>query len=117
MCDVGCGTRLSCGVGCGFLGLRVLFCSLIQIWIVFGFWFILRFVVILRFDLIVEVAGVGSVEDGDGAAAFLIRSFGFVEGVDEGAERVEAGGGEFGCVGGHGGSPKKNGKAQMANRK
>ncbi len=64
-------------------------------------------VVIFEFDRIVELAGVGGVEYGDGAAAFFIGSFGLVERVDEGAEGIEAGTGEFCGVGGHGGLRKK----------
>ena len=54
------------------------------------------FDIVFEFDLIIEIAGVGSVEDGDGAAAFFFGRFGFVEGIDEGAESIEAGVGEFG---------------------
>jgi len=59
--------------------------------------------VIFEFDLVVDLAGVGGVEDGDGAAAFFGGVLGFAHGVDKLTEGFEAGVGEFVGVGGHGG--------------
>ena len=67
--------------------------------IVFGVLFVaLRFfldVIVFEFDGIIEIAGVGSIEDGNGAAAFFVGRFGFVERFDERAEGIEASVGEF----------------------
>ena len=60
------------------------------------------FGVVFELEVIVDVAGVGGIEDGDGAAAFFGRGVGGVEGGDELAEGVDARGGELGGVGGHG---------------
>lgn len=49
-----------------------------------------------EFDLIIEIGGVGGVENGDGAAALFVWGLGLLEGIDERAQGVEAGVGEFG---------------------
>ena len=86
MCDVGCksGATLRCVVRRSFLAFTVvvLFCILIQIRVVYGFFFARRTLIVFKFDLVVEIAGVGGVEDGDGAAAFFVRGLGFVQRVD-----------------------------------
>ena len=89
----GNGIGLNFGLGIGSVVGGFVFGGDVVIFIMF---------IIFEFDLIVEVAGIGRVEDGDGAAAFFVGGFGFVERVDESAEGIEAGGGEFGGVGGHG---------------
>jgi hypothetical protein len=70
--------------------------------LVFGF---LVGFIIVELDGVVDVTGIGGVEDGDGAAAFFGGVFGGVQGVDEFTEGVETGVGEFLGVGGHGGPP------------
>ncbi len=69
--------------------------------LVFDLGFVLVLIVIDEFDFIVEVAGVGGVEDGDGAAALFVGGFGLVQSIDECADRVEAG------VGRRGWGPRK----------
>jgi len=67
--------------------------------------FVIGFFIVFEFDLVVEVAGIGCVEDGDGAAAFFGGVFCFAHGIDKFAECFEAGVGEFVGVWRHGDPP------------
>ena len=52
-------------------------------------------IIVFKLDLVIKLAGIGGVEDGDGAAAFFGGVFGGVHGVDKLAEGFETGVGEF----------------------
>jgi hypothetical protein len=78
------------GIGVVFI-VRVAVVGLIGVGVGVGVVFV---VVIFPFDLIVEVGGVGGVEDRDGAAALLGGVFGFGEKLVEHLDGVDAGVGE-----------------------
>ncbi len=125
MCDVGCG-RGGERRGRGGDGVDVIGGLAVGIFVVVvgsplayarGSLVFVGLLVVFEFDGVVDVGGIGGVEDGDGAAAFFGGVFGVVHGVDEFAEGLEAGVGEFGGVGGEGGHGGLRGGEEIAKRR